>query len=101
MKSISVQELKQRLAENPELILLDVREPDERNAFNIGGYFIPLGKIMAFQTDEIDELKDKEIYVYCRSGKRSMQACMFLSQSGFENITNIDGGILAWQKMNS
>lgn len=99
MKSISVQELKTLIESNPELNLLDVREPDERIEFNIGGTHLPLGKILGFQLEDIDELKDQEIYVYCRSGKRSLQACMVLEQAGFTDVTNVDGGILAWQAM--
>jgi rhodanese-related sulfurtransferase len=101
MNSISTQELKQLIANQSNIELLDVREPDERAEFNIGGHFLPLGKIMAFQFDEIEDLKDKEIFVYCRSGKRSMQACMFLEQAGFMRVTNVEGGILAWQAMES
>jgi rhodanese-related sulfurtransferase len=99
MKHISVAALKEQLEARPDLILLDVREPDERNAFNIGGHFLPLGNILSFQTDEIDDLKSKEIYVYCHSGRRSLQACAFLEQAGFEDLTNVDGGMKAWQEM--
>lgn len=99
MKQISVIELKKLLAEKPELILLDVREPEERNTFNIGGHFLPLGNILSFQIDEIEDLKTKEIFVYCHSGKRSLQACMFLEQAGFENLTNVEGGMKAWQEL--
>lgn len=99
MKSISVQELKSLLDSNPKLNLLDVREPDERIEFNIGGTHLPLGKIMSFQLEDIEDLKDEEWYVYCRSGKRSLQACMFLEQAGFSQITNIEGGTTAWQSL--
>lgn len=99
MKSISVQELKSLLGSNPKLNLLDVREPDERIEFNIGGTHLPLGKIMSFQLEDIEDHKDEEWYVYCRSGKRSLQACMFLEQAGFSNIINIDGGMMEWQAL--
>lgn len=99
MKHISVVELKKLLEVSPDLILLDVREPEERNTFNIGGHFLPLGNILSFQTDEIEDLKNKEVFVYCHSGKRSLQACMFLEQAGFENLTNVEGGMKAWQEM--
>ena len=97
MKNISVAELKNRIANNESLHLLDVREPDERLEFNIGGIFIPLGKVMAMQTDEIENLKSEEIICYCRSGKRSTQAAMMLETIGFTNVANLDGGMLAWQ----
>ena len=97
MTNISVAALKERIAANEPLHLLDVREPDERLEFNIGGVFIPLGQIMAMQTDEIENLKSEEIICYCRSGKRSMQAAMMLETFGFTNVVNLDGGMLSWQ----
>ncbi len=97
MTTISVSNLKERIAANEPLHLLDVREPDERLEFNIGGVFIPLGQIMAMQTDEIENLKNEEIICYCRSGKRSMQAAMMLETFGFTNVVNLDGGMLSWQ----
>lgn len=98
MNNISVTEVKGRLAGNETLHLVDVREPDERAAFNIGGTFIPLGQLMAMQTDEIDNLKNEEIICYCRSGKRSMQAALMLETMGFTNVKNLTGGMLAWQE---
>ena len=49
------------------------------------------------QTDEIDDLKDEEVILYCRSGNRSGQAAMFLETMGFTNTKNLLGGMLAWQ----
>ncbi len=97
MTNISVTKLKERIANNETVHLLDVREPDERLEFNIGGIFIPLGQIMVMQTDEIENLKNEEIICYCRSGKRSVQAAMMLETFGFTNVVNLDGGMLAWQ----
>ena len=97
MTNISVAKLKERIAAKEPLHLLDVREPDERLEFNIGGVFIPLGQVMAMQTDEIENLKSEEIICYCRSGKRSMQAAMMLETFGFINVVNLDGGMLSWQ----
>ncbi len=98
MKDISVQELKKLMDDDGTLNIIDVREPDEHAEFNIGGILLPLGKIMSFQLEDVEELKDQEVYVYCRSGKRSMQACMVLEQAGFEHVNNVNGGILAWQE---
>ena len=97
MQVATVQELKQILETNPSTHLLDVRELNERNEFNIGGHFIPLGKIANFETDEIADLQNEALYVYCRSGMRSMQACMLLEQAGFTNVINVNGGMLAWR----
>ena len=99
MTNISVTKLKERMAGNEPLNLLDVREPEERLEFNIGGVFIPLGQVMTMQTDEIENLKNEEIICYCRSGKRSMQAAMMLETFGFTNVVNLDGGMNAWQNI--
>ncbi|MFN0081080.1 MAG: rhodanese-like domain-containing protein [Ferruginibacter sp.] len=99
MTNISVATLKERIANNESVHLLDVREPAERLEFNIGGVFIPLGQVMVMQTDEIENLRNEEIICYCRSGKRSMQAAMMLETIGFTNVVNLDGGMLAWQSI--
>ncbi len=99
MKTITVAELKVKLADNPELHLLDVREPDEHAAFNIGGTLLPLGHILSMQTDDIADWQNEEIICYCRSGMRSMQAAMMMESLGFTNVTNLSGGVLAWQEM--
>jgi len=98
MNNITVEELKKRLDAGEELNIVDVREPHEKAEFNIGGVLIPLGKIQSMQIDEIEDLKDKEVILYCRSGNRSGQACMFLDTMGFKNTRNLVGGILAWQE---
>lgn len=98
MKEISVEELKKRIDSGEELNVIDVREPDEYAEYNIGAKHIPLGQIAGFQLDEIEDLKDKEVIIHCRSGKRSMQACMVLEQAGFSNCVNVAGGAMAWQE---
>ena len=98
MKEITVVELKQRIDNGEKLNVIDVREPDEYAEYNIGAKLIPLGQIMGMQFDEIEDLKDEEVIIHCRSGKRSMQACMVLEQVGFVNTVNVLGGVLAWQE---
>ena len=98
MENITVEEVKRRMDAGEELHLVDVREPFENADFNIGGTLLPLGQIQAMQTDDIDDLKDKEVILYCRSGNRSGQAAMFLEMMGFENTKNLVGGMLAWQE---
>ncbi len=98
MTTINTDEVKARLDAGETLHLVDVREPDERAEFNIGGNFIPLGNIQMMLIDEIDELKNEEVICYCRSGKRSMQACMMLETFGFTNVKNLEGGMLNWKE---
>jgi len=47
---------------------------------------------------ELDKWKEQEIIVHCRSGKRSMTACLILESLGFKNTKNLEGGMLAWQE---
>lgn len=97
MINVSVEEVKERLANNEALHLLDVREADERLVFNIGGTHLPLGSILTMQTEDIEDWKDEEVICYCRSGSRSMQAGMMLETMGFSSVKNLAGGMLAWE----
>ena len=98
MDNITVEELKRRVDAGEKLNIVDVREPHENADFNIGGVLIPLGNIQTMQIDEIEDLKDKEVICYCRSGNRSGQACMFLDAMGFKKTRNLVGGMLAWEE---
>jgi len=97
MTTITIEEVKARMDAGEKLHLVDVREPHENAEFNIGGTLIPLGKIQTMQIDEIDDLKNEEVIVYCRSGNRSGQACMLLETFGFTNVLNLAGGMMSWQ----
>ena len=97
MGIIQAEELKERMLASEQLNLIDVRQPEEHKEFNIGGQLIPLGEVLAMQIDAIEDLKDKEIICYCRSGQRSMQACMMLETMGFINVKNLAGGMLGWE----
>ena len=98
MKNITVEELKQKMDRGENINLIDCREPHEYEEFNLGGQLVPLGKIQTMQVDEIEDLKEEEVIIYCRSGRRSMMACMMLDQMGFTNTFNVTGGILEWQE---
>lgn len=98
MENITVDELKARLDKGEKINLIDCREHHEYAEANLGGKLIPLGKIQSMQVDEIEHLKDEEVIVHCRSGHRSMMACMVLDDMGFRNTKNLEGGILEWQK---
>ena len=101
MQTITVAEVKSRLQSGEQLNILDVREPDEYAEFNIGGKLVPLGNIQAMQLDDLEDWKDKEVIVHCRSGKRSMTACYFLETMGFTNTKNLEGGVIEWQAQGS
>lgn len=98
MRNISVEELKQKLDSGEKVNLIDVREPHEYAEANLGGRLVPLGKIQTMQVEELEDLKDEEVIIHCRSGHRSMMACLVLDSLGFKNTANVAGGILAWQE---
>jgi rhodanese-related sulfurtransferase len=93
---ITVQELKKRLDEGDKsFVFIDVREPHEYQAFNLGAQLIPLG-IIPVRLQDLEAHKNDEIVVHCRSGARSGQAVAFMTAHGFTNARNVEGGVLAW-----
>lgn len=98
MQNITVEELKARMDAGEKLNLIDCREPHEYAEFSIGAQLIPLGRFQSFQVEELEDLKDQEIIIHCRSGNRSGQACLLLDTMGFKNTKNVTGGMLAWQE---
>ncbi|MCS6824746.1 MAG: rhodanese-like domain-containing protein [Cytophagaceae bacterium] len=97
MKVINALELKAWIDGKEDFQLIDVREPSEYNAANIGGELIPLGTIPN-NTHKIS--KDKKVVIHCRSGKRSANAISFLEQNlGYTNLYNLEGGILAYKEL--
>ncbi len=93
LPQIHAEDLKQRLDARADIFVVDVREPDEYRAGNIGGHLIPLNDLPR-RLGELDA--SREIVVYCRSGARSAKAVEFLRAQGFRNVRNLVGGILAW-----
>lgn len=98
MTTITVEQLRARLDAGENLNIIDVREPAEYAEYNIGAKLIPLGQIVNMQIDDLEDLKNEELIIHCRSGARSAQACMVLEQAGFTNTVNVTGGALAWQE---
>jgi len=96
IKEITVLELDQKLKNNEDCILLDVRNIQEVLYSKIEqATHIPMNEIQ----DRISELnKDKEIIVQCKSGKRSAKVCDYLLNQNFTKVKNLKGGILAWAK---
>jgi len=87
-------EVKAKLDARHPFVLLDVREPHEYQICKIpGSQLIPLGDLPK-RTNELSP--DAEIVVHCKSGGRSAKAVDFLKQTGFKNVRNMKGGILAW-----
>lgn len=100
MKQISTKELKSKLSgSDTTFVLLDVRTPEELTgqlAKIESAISIPLQELDA-RMNELDKYKSKEIYVICRSGRRSEAASGMLKQKGF-NAINVTGGMLGYVK---
>jgi sulfur-carrier protein adenylyltransferase/sulfurtransferase len=94
VEEITPLELKARLDRGDDVIVLDVREPQEYQINRIpGSVLIPLGDLPA-RFGELDA--DREIVAQCKSGVRSAKATLFLKSVGFNRVRNLAGGILGW-----
>lgn len=97
MADLTQEEWAAQLAADEQAVVLDVRTKAEvaegiiPNAINIDIY---QGQDFIFDLEELD--KEKNYYVYCRSGNRSAQACAIMNQLGFENAYNLVDGITEW-----
>lgn len=91
---------KAELAAANDPLLLDVRRADEYDNYHLDG----ARHINYFAEDFWDEIEkldpNRPIFVYCRSGRRSMRACTLMRNGGFdkENIYHLDGGLNAWEE---
>lgn len=99
MQTITVQQLQTKLNNKEEVMLIDVREPHEHQAANIGGLLMPLSTI----TQNIQIIPtNKPVIFYCRVGVRSQIAIQRLEEKfPFQNLYNLVGGIEEWQRQNS
>lgn len=92
---ISAQGLRTRVSEGAKLLLLDVREPDERSRTGVLPHAlqIPLGELEKRHA----ELDSTGVWItYCQAGKRSLQAQAILREKGFARVLSLRGGIVAW-----
>lgn len=80
--------------------LLDVRSPEEWEKGFIKGAIFDNFYAENFSEIAVKELDKKQpVYVYCRSGGRSVNASKLLIEKGFTNVINVEGGYLAWEKI--
>jgi len=91
---ISAQELHDEWQRNPDLLVIDVREPHEHEIAHIdGAVLIPLGEL----PDRLGELDGhREIVTHCHHGARSLKALDILKAAGFSKVRSLRGGIDAW-----
>ena len=100
MIDITTEELKIKLDNKEEFVFIDVREPYEYEEFNLGAQLIPLGTIPGALSD-LEQHKNNEIVIHCRSGARSGNAKQFLMGLGYKNVRNLLGGVVRWQQLYS
>jgi len=97
VKEISVIALKAMMDQESDFQLIDVREAFEYEVSNLGGTLIPLAEI-GHAIDQIEQ--EKPVVIHCRSGVRSAIAIKTLqSLYPFKNLLNLEGGILAYEKL--
>jgi len=97
MEQITIEELQDRLKQNTTLHVLDVREQEEYDENNIGATLLPLSRLRNMDVETIEDWQDEMIVVHCKSGRRSLEACMLLQTLGFTQPVNLIGGIEAWE----
>ncbi|MBS3102639.1 sulfurtransferase [Candidatus Woesearchaeota archaeon] len=84
----------EKIKNNEDFILLDVRHPNENELTKIeNSVLIPLNELPN-RLNELD--KKKQIICYCRTGNRSLHSARFLRQKGFTDAKNLKGGIHLW-----
>ncbi len=102
--SITVQELAERMQHNPDLIILDVREPVELAAARIPDGRVahaPLSVLATSRTPLLPQQaqdQEAEIAVLCHLGERSAQVTRWLRRMGWKNVYNVLGGIEAYAR---
>ena len=96
IKELNVQELKTKIDNKEDFLLIDVRNPDEFDYCNIDGKLIPMGEI----PERYSEIpKDKEVIIHCHHGGRSKKVVAWLQDNfGYENLYNLAGGIHHWSE---
>ena len=97
MKNIVQEEWRKLLAEDKDAVIIDVRTREEfESGYLKNAQLIDIMQPQSFM-DAVNKLdKNKNYYMYCRSGNRSGQACQFLDAQGYKNTYNLQGGMLDW-----
>lgn len=97
MQIMDVITLAEKLHDQEELFLLDVREENEWQTCQIDtNVLIPMGQI----PERLGEIpNDKPVVVYCHHGGRSARVAQYLMQNGYQDVHNLQGGVDAWAVM--
>ena len=98
VKEITIDEARARLKQNPQAILLDVREDKEwQNGHTVSARHLGKG-ILERDIETLIPDPNSEVIMYCGGGYRSALAAESLGQMGYANVRSMDGGIRAWRE---
>jgi rhodanese-related sulfurtransferase len=95
-QDLAPKEFLQAFESTEDKLLVDVRTPMEIEDASIDGHIAINFQDASFPSKILELDKDKTIFVYCRSGNRSGQACRYLASKGYDKLVNLKGGMLAW-----
>ncbi|MHA7942988.1 rhodanese-like domain-containing protein [Formosa sp. 3Alg 14/1] len=98
--SLSVDEFSKIMSEQPELMVVDVRTPEEFDSGHLEGAINYNWKSEDFNNQISDLDKSKEVLIYCRSGARSAKAAEKMRSEGFTTVYELKGGLIDWKKEN-
>jgi phage shock protein E len=82
---------------DPDLVVLDVRTPAEFAAGHVPGARNISHDLLASRLAELAPLRDKQVVLYCRSGRRTLLAADVLHAAGFTRLAHLEGDYLAWE----
>ena len=95
---ISQSDLLARLErKDPDLVVLDVRTAAEFAAGHVPGARNVSHELLASRLDELSTARDKQVVLYCRSGRRTLLAEDVLRKAGFTRLAHLEGDYLAWE----
>ncbi len=95
--NLDVTQVSQMIADNEDIVLIDVRTPEEFMQGHLDGAKLINFYDANFQ-EEVKKLDTAKKYVvYCRSGGRSAKSVNAMKKLGFSEVYNMSGGVLAWQ----
>jgi rhodanese-related sulfurtransferase len=97
-EDISVQNAYNQMLVDNNITLLDVRTKEEiKSDGALKNHILVPVQILERNLDKLEQYKNSKIFIYCRSGNRSITASRILSNAGFKSY-NIQGGIIEWKK---
>jgi rhodanese-related sulfurtransferase len=96
VKLVTIQDLKKAIDAKEDIVIIDVRNPNEYDAAHIPGAVNVSRGLLEFQIWSVVPDKNAKIYVYCRAGGRAVLATKQLNEFGYKNAVSVDSGGFAW-----